>query len=228
VTTAHYDLGDTVVAAQGVYAPQEDSYLLLDLLGRAGTASGQRVADLCTGSGVLAIGAARRGASAVTAFDICPRAVRCARANALAAGVRVDIHLGSWTRALEFRPFDVVVCNPPYVPHGPGADEAAVAGPAWAWNAGTDGRMVLDPLCEAAPALLDDGGSLFVVQSEFADVDRSLTSLRSGVLDAEVIARQSIPFGPVLTSRADWLERNGLLEPGRRHEELVVIRADKR
>jgi release factor glutamine methyltransferase len=231
VTTAYNDLGDTVVAADGVYAPQQDSHLLLDLLDQSGLASGRRVADLCTGSGVLAIGAAEQGASAVTAFDICPRAVRCARVNALAARVEIDVHLGSWTRALEFRPFDLVVCNPPYVPHAPGADGqalAAGAGPAWAWNAGTDGRLVLDPLCEAAPALLDDGGTLLLVQSEFSGIEKSLASLRSVALDAEVIAHQSIPFGPVLTARADWLEYTGRLQAGRRQEELVVIRADSR
>jgi release factor glutamine methyltransferase len=227
VTTAYNDLGDTVLAAEGVYVPQQDSYLLLDLLGQVGAAAGQRVADLCTGSGVLAIGAAQQGAAAVTAFDICPRAVRCARANALAAGVQVDVHLGSWTRALEFRPFDIVVCNPPYVPTD-GETIAADSGPAWAWDAGTDGRLVLDPLCEAAPALLDDGGIILLVQSEFSDVDKTLASLRSGALDTEVIARQLIPFGPVLAARAGWLERTGRLPVGRREEELVVIRAEKR
>jgi release factor glutamine methyltransferase len=231
VTTAYNDLGDDMVAADGVYAPQQDSQLLVDVLEGSGLAPRHRVVDLCTGSGVLAIIAAEQGASAVTAFDICPRAVRCARANALAAGVDVDVHLGSWTRALEFRPFDVVVCNPPYVPHGPGADSDAIpadAGPAWAWNAGHDGRLVLDPLCAAVPDLLAEDGTMLVVQSEFAGVEKSLLTLRSAGLDAEVIARQSIPFGPVLSARARWLEHTSRLAPGRREEELAVIRADKR
>ena len=137
------------------------------------------------------------------------------------------MHLGSWTRALEFRPFDVVLCNPPYVPHD-GDTPAAETGPAWAWNAGVDGRLVLDPLCEAAPALLDGGGSILLVQSEFAGIDESMKTLRSVGLRTEVIARQLIPFGPVMTGRADWLERSGRLPVGRREEELAVIRADKR
>ena len=226
MTTAYDDLSDAVFAADGVYAPQHDSHLLLDVLEQSGLAPGQRVADLCTGSGFLAIGAAEQGASAVTAFDISQRAVRCARANALAAGVKVDVHLGSWTRALEFRPFDVVVCNPPYVPHD--VETSAQTGPAWAWDAGTDGRLLLDPLCETASALLDDGGTILLVQSELSGTDKSLKRLRCVGLKAEVIARQLIPFGPVLTARADWLERTGKLPVGRREEELVVIRADKR
>ena len=87
MTTAYTDVGDLFVVADGVYAPQQDSQLLIDVMEKTGLAAGHRVADLCTGSGVVAIAAARQRASAVTAFDICPRAVRCARANALAAGV---------------------------------------------------------------------------------------------------------------------------------------------
>jgi len=92
-----------MVAAQGVYAPQEDSRVLTDVLEKTGLAIGRRIADLCTGSGVVAITAAALGASSVTACDICPRAVRCARVNAVCAGVDVDVHLESWARAVESR-----------------------------------------------------------------------------------------------------------------------------
>lgn len=230
MTTAYTDEGDAVVAAEGVYSPQEDSQLLIDVMEKTGLALSRHVADLCTGSGVVAINAAQQGAADVAAFDICPRAVRCARANAAAIGAEIDVHLGSWARAVEFGPFDLVVCNPPYVPHDPNADAQplpATVGPARAWDAGYDGRMVLDPLCEAVPGLLADGGSLLLVQSEFAEPRKTLAALAGAGLDAEIIAWQWIPFGPVLTSRAAWLEETGRLEPGRRDEELVVIRADK-
>jgi release factor glutamine methyltransferase len=230
VTTAYTDARKAVLATEDVYAPQQDSHLLIDVMEETGLALGRRVADLCTGSGVVAIRAAEQGAATVTALDICPRAVRCARANILAAGVDVDVHLGSWTRAVEFGPFDAVVCNPPYVPHnadGDAEDIPAHVGPHWAWNAGFDGRLVLDPLCRTAPALLDDGGTMLVVQSEFSGIDSSLRALRDVAMEAEVVAEQWIPFGPVLSARARWLERVSRLEPGRRDEKVVVIRAEK-
>jgi release factor glutamine methyltransferase len=230
VTTAYTDVREPLVASEGVYVPQEDSRLLIGVMDSTGLARASRVVDLCTGSGIVAIGAAEQGAASVTALDICPRAVRCARANALASGVAVDVHLGSWARAVEFGPFDLVVCNPPYVPHDPGADCGplpATLGPARAWDAGYDGRLVLDPLCEAVPQLLDTGGTLLVVQSEFAGPRETLGALASAGLDADIVARQWIPFGPVLMSRAEWLEDTGRLDPGRREEELLVIRADK-
>jgi release factor glutamine methyltransferase len=229
VTTAYTDL-DIPAVSEGVYAPGEDSQLLVDVMEKTGLARGRRVADLCTGSGVVAIAASEQGATEVTAFDICPRAVHCARANAAAADVEVEVHLGSWARGVEFGPYDLVVCNPPYVPHDPSIDGLQLPshlGPARAWDAGYDGRLVLDPLCRAATELLADGGTMLLVQSEFAGPRQTLARLASSGLDAEVIAWQWIPFGPVLSSRAQWLEETGRLEPGRREEELLVIRADK-
>jgi release factor glutamine methyltransferase len=230
VTTAYTDSPDQLIASEGVYAPQEDSQFLIDVMEKTGLARAHRVADQCTGTGVVGIAAAVQGASQVTAFDVCSRSVRCARMNASSAGVEVDVHLGSWARAAEFGPFDLVVCNPPYVPHDPDAPCAPMPsdiGPARAWDAGHDGRLILDPLCAAVPDLLAPGGNFLVVQSEFAVPRKTLAALAAVGLDAEVVAYQWIPFGPVLTSRAAWLEDTGRLEPGRREEELVVIRAER-
>ena len=88
--------------------------------------------------------------------------------------------------------------------------------------------LVLDPLCEAASKLLCDGGTLLLVHSALAGVQQSLDSLKWAGMDAKVVASKWIPFGPVMTARANWLESIGLIPHGRREEELVVIRADKR
>jgi release factor glutamine methyltransferase len=216
--------------AAAVYRPQHDSRLLVETMQRTGIVAGRQVLDLCTGSGYVAIAAAEMGCASVTAFDICPNAVRCSRDNALDAGVNVDVREGSWTRAFDCAPFDVVVSNPPYVPAPPVDDGDAIpldAGPSWAWNAGLDGRLVLDPLCESASKLLGKNGSLLLVQSALAGVRQSLDSLRQSGLAAKVVASQWIPFGPVLSARSEWLEQTGRVRRGCREEELVVIRADK-
>jgi release factor glutamine methyltransferase len=213
-----------------VYQPQQDSRLLVETMERTAVVAGRRVLDLCTGSGYVAIAAAELGCASVTAFDICPNAVQCSRENALDAGVEVDIQQGSWTRAFDCAPFEVVVSNPPYVPTPPVDDGDVIsldAGPSWAWNAGPDGRLVLDPLCESASNLMCQHGSLLLVQSAFAGVQQTLDSLRASGLNADVVASQWIPFGPVLSARAKWLEHTGFVRRGCREEELVVIRADK-
>lgn len=217
--------------ATAVYPPQHDSLLLIETMKRTARVAGRRVVDLCAGSGVIAIAAAKLGAAGVTAFDICPAAVRCSESNADDAGVDIDVREDSWTGAVGCGPFEVIVSNPPYVPTPPAATDREsippAAGPARAWNAGADGRLVLDPLCESASHLLSGGGVMLVVQSVVADVQRSLDLLRSTGLDADVIASRRVPFGPVLSARARWLERRGRIQRGCREEELLVIRADK-
>lgn len=229
MTTA-YNAPSNSLDVDGVYPPQQDSQLLIDSLRKTGLARGRKVLDVCTGSGVVAIAASECGAASVVAFDICPRAVSCSRGNAVGAGVEVDVREGSWSSALDYAPFDLIVSNPPYVPTPPAGDSNVIpltAGPSRAWDAGVDGRLVLDPLCESAAGLLDAGGSLLLVQSALAGVDKSLDSLRSTGLHAEVIAARRIPFGPVLSARVGWLEVTGQIKRGCRTEELVVIRADK-
>lgn len=230
LTILYPDLQDSVVATAGVYAPQHDSLLLIEAMSVAAEVAGRRVLDLCTGSGVIAIAAAQIGARSVTAFDICPRAVGCVQSNAAVAGVAVDARVGSWNAAVAAGPYDLVVSNPPYVPTSPDSRREQIpptVGTARAWNAGADGRLVLDPLCDSAPQLLAAGGTMLIVQSEFADAQQSLRRLRSGGLRAEVVMTQLIPFGPVLRARARWMEGIGMLPVGRREEELVVIRAVK-
>lgn len=218
------------LADSNVYQPQDDSRLLVEAMQQSGLIPQRRVLDLCTGSGFVAIAAAEMRCAGVTAFDICSHAVRCSRANVAIAGVDVDVRKGSWSEALDHGTFDVVVSNPPYVPTPAEGDVEVLspnAGPSWAWNAGPDGRLVLDPLCASVSKLLCDGGSLLLVQSALAGTQRSLDTLRSTGMDAEVVASRWIPFGPVLSARAKWLEEIGLLRRGCREEELVVLRADK-
>jgi release factor glutamine methyltransferase len=228
--TTTYSAPRGALAAEIVYQPQHDSWLLIDVMRRTGLVARRRVLDLCTGSGVVAIAAARLRAANVTAFDICPSAVECSRGNATGARVEVDIREGSWMKAFDCAPFEVVVSNPPYVPAPPADDIpqlASTAGPSWAWNAGHDGRLILDPLCESASSLLCDGGSALLVQSALADPQRSLDILRSTGMGADIVASQWIPFGLVLSARTRWLEDSGHIPRGCRQEQLVVIRADK-
>lgn len=72
---------------------------------------GAKVLDLGTGSGLLAIAAAKLGAGSVLALDNDPLAVRAAQANVQANGVQniVTVELGSLDRATGG--FDLVLVN---------------------------------------------------------------------------------------------------------------------
>jgi predicted nicotinamide N-methyase len=60
------------------------------LLDNPGTVRGRRVLDVASGSGLVAIAAAKAGAASVVAGDIDPLAVAAITANASANGVRVS------------------------------------------------------------------------------------------------------------------------------------------
>ena len=70
---------------------------------------GLRVLDVGTGSGILAIGAAKRGAREVVGVDTDPVAVRAAKENAESNGVALDARVGS--AADVAGSFDVVLAN---------------------------------------------------------------------------------------------------------------------
>jgi len=70
---------------------------------------GLRVLDVGTGSGILAIGAAKRGAREVIGVDTDPLAVRAARENADTNGIALDARVGS-AADVDGR-FDVVLAN---------------------------------------------------------------------------------------------------------------------
>jgi release factor glutamine methyltransferase len=203
----------------GVFRPIADSWLLARCAARL--APDARVLELCTGSGAIAIAADRHGAREVVAVDVSRRAVLTARLNARLNGVRVDARRGDLLDAVRGERFDLIVSNPPYVPAVDGG--IPKRGLKRAWDAGHDGRALLDRILAQAPRALAPGGSLLVVHSSICGEEETLERLRSAGLRTEVIARDHGPLGPLMRERAELLEERGLLTPGAREEEILVI-----
>ena len=206
----------------GVFRPISDSEFLADVLREQTLPPRATVLDLCTGSGILAITAARRGARSVTAVDCSRRAVLTTKLNARLNHVKVRARRGDLYAPLNGQRFDAIVSNPPYVPAE--TDELPGAGPQRAWDAGTDGRAFLDRLIAGAPEHLRPGGFLLIVTSSILGTERTLADMEQAGLQAEVVARRRGPLGPLMTARVKHLETQGLLAPGQRHEDVLVIR----
>jgi release factor glutamine methyltransferase len=174
---------------ENVYEPAEDTFLLADNLDAR---EGERVLELGTGCGLLAILAAKVGAR-VVATDINPAALECARANAVTHGVadRIDFRLGDLFEPIHDERFDLVIFNPPYlpVPKEEELDEPLDR----AWEAGPDGRRVIDIfLHELLEHLTPNGRALFI-QSSLADIPKTLQALEAGGFQVDTL-REKLPF----------------------------------
>ena len=216
-----------LIRLPGVFRPPSDTWMLAKVLRSEieGSHAGRaEVLDLCTGTGALALVAARAGAS-VTAIDISRRAVLNVRLNALLNGVRVRPLRGDLFSPVADRQFDVIVTNPPYVP---APDERLPErGLERAWQAGLDGRVLIDRICAAVADHLKPGGVALIVQSTINGEEQTCSLLEDAGLEADVAYRERGDFGPLMTRMAPELEERGLIAVGARTEEVVVVRGRK-
>lgn len=137
-----------------VYPPREDTFLLIRSMD---VAKGERMLDMGCGTGIVGLHCARAGAL-VTAVDINPHAVECARANAALNRLEIEVLLSDLFLDLEGK-FDVIAFNPPYLPD-------AIAGEIErSWAGGEDGVRVLERFLKDAPRHLHDGGRIYVLLS---------------------------------------------------------------
>lgn len=137
--------------------------------GAAGIAKGSRIADLGTGSGVVAfILHHKTGGARITGFDVQEDAVeRAARACAM-NGLEDDIGFVCCdvkdicrTEALHEAGCDAVVSNPPYFRRTP--EEPGAADPDERYIARHETTAGIGDFTKAAAALLKEGGSLYLV-----------------------------------------------------------------
>jgi release factor glutamine methyltransferase len=126
---------------------------------------GKNVADVGTGSGILALAAARAGAKAV-ALDINPMAVMAAADNARANGLGdkvTALRSDLMSAVAPSSQFDVIISNPPFFSGEPRdiADRAWVAGP---------GYRDIESLFEQARQRLKPSGTMYVLLSSDSDL----------------------------------------------------------
>jgi release factor glutamine methyltransferase len=208
------------VLLPGVFRPRSDTWLLARAACGEPLEPDAQILELCAGPGLAGISAAGFHGAALTTVDVSQRAAVNAAINGRLNRVPIRARRGDLLDAVGDDRFDMILANPPYVP-GPAP---SAHGPARAWDAGSDGRAVLDRICVEAPGHLNPGGVLLLVQSEVSHPNATLEAYTAGGLIADVAAAQQGPLGPLLQGRRQQLEAHGLLQPGQTVETVFVVR----
>jgi release factor glutamine methyltransferase len=158
------------VVTPAVLVPRPETEILVERVLRHGDALASqrtqalRIADLGTGSGIIAITVAHeRPGWRCTAVDVSAVALEIAVQNAhhLVAD-RVTFAHGSWFEPLAGQAFDIIASNPPYVDSADPVllGDSLAFEPRLALTAGTDALAALHHLVDHAPAHLTEGGWL--------------------------------------------------------------------
>lgn len=151
----------------------------------------ERVLDLCTGSGCLAILAAHHFPNAaIDAVDISKGALEVARRNVDEYGLdeRITLHRGDLFAPLGQARYDLIITNPPYVDaEGMAAlPPECRAEPKLAFDGGTDGLDVVRRILREAPDhLTPDGGLICEIGRGRDLVDEAFPELPLLWLDTE-------------------------------------------
>jgi release factor glutamine methyltransferase len=146
-----------------------------------------RVLDIGTGSGAIALALAREGIAArVVALDVSADALELAAENRARLGLEDRVELRPCGRSVwgAVRPgeaFDAIVSNPPYVPDEEIErlrPEVRNHEPRLALSGGPDGLAVIREIASGAAGRLSAGGALFleIGADQGADVRRILAS----------------------------------------------------
>jgi release factor glutamine methyltransferase len=123
--------------------------------------------------------------------------VVAARLNAFLHHRLITVRRSDLFSAVGEHRYDLVLCNPPYVPSP--RTKVPTRGASRAWDAGPDGRAVVDRVCDNAPVVLRRGGVLLMVHSMLCDPDATVRRLSRGGLEASVSARaHTAGAGPAL------------------------------
>lgn len=167
------------------YFPREDSVLLAE---NVSFQKNEKVLDVGTGSGLIAILAAKQGAD-ILAVDLGKKALENAKANAKKLKLLKRIKFlksDLFEKIPKKEKFDKIIFNPPYVP-----SESI------RWiesDGGKNGRKILDRFLIQFPEFLKQNGKCFFLQTSLNGIGKTESILKKNKMLFEIVARKKLFF----------------------------------
>lgn len=161
-----------------VYSPSDDTFLMLDVLSKMAVEE-KEVLDVGTGSGILALYCAMRGAH-VTATDIDEKALH--HASQAAQDLQVSLHVAlSDIFSNVIGHFDLIIFNPPYLPSATTKDRTV--------DGGKRGEVVAEKFLDGLADHLRKDGSALLLLTDASGVE-SLARVHSSFEFSTVASRR--------------------------------------
>jgi len=188
--------GKTILVFPGVYAPCEDSFMLVD--SAISRASGH-ILDLCCGTGIVGVCLAD-GAESVTAVDLNPSAVKNTCENFKLNGFygKLCAVVGDLFGPLRGNLYDLILMNPPYLLDSDWEPKDL------SWSGGEKGRKVIDRFLREVGKYLNESGRALFVQSTLNGVDESLGRIQDEGLKGRVVNRRDFMFEELVVIEMSW------------------------
>ncbi|MEK6915862.1 MAG: HemK2/MTQ2 family protein methyltransferase [Nanoarchaeota archaeon] len=166
-----------------VYQPAEDSFLLEKLISKY--SKNKKVIDIGTGSGILAIKALKSGASSVTAVDLNKDAVKEIKSNNKSIKT-IQSNIFSKVKGK----FDLIICNPPYLPHDSREDKES----SLATSGGKKGDEFILKFLRQAKSHLKENGIILLLFSSLTPRDRINKLLEKLNSKSKIVASKNLFF----------------------------------
>jgi release factor glutamine methyltransferase len=164
-----------------IYVPSEDSLLISETL--RDYVNGKNVIDVCASSGFLSECSIKYGAKTVLAVDINESAVRILKKKGITA-----IKSNIFSNIKKNKKFDVIICNPPYLPYDKREDEES----SLITSGGKNGDEFLCKFIVQAEKFLSNEGTILIVLSSLTPKKRIEKLLAKKGFLKKVIASQKI------------------------------------
>ena len=145
---------------EGVYSPDQDSYLLLDLIE---VEEEEKVLEIGVGSGFISLHCLKKEAD-VTAVDKSDKALKNTKRNAEINGLDLRIKKSDLFSDIDDK-YDVIIFNPPYLPKHEGLEIDD------RWDGGERGDEVTMEFLENVENYLEKHGRVYLCFSDMAPLD---------------------------------------------------------